>query len=76
MLDILLHHWATFVYLGWLLVVILGNVLTWKTGGNLRRRTPFALGSHSRVQSGSEQACAPYRSGLEHDQGESAGKAA
>lgn len=33
MLDILLHHWATFVYLGWLLVVILGNVLTWKDGG-------------------------------------------
>jgi len=38
MLDIFLHHWATYVYLGWLLVLILGNVLTWKTGGSLECR--------------------------------------
>jgi hypothetical protein len=53
MLDILLHHWATYVYLGWLLVVILGNALTWKNGGSVRSRKPLPLGSRSPVQSGS-----------------------
>jgi hypothetical protein len=47
MLQILLHHWATYLYLGWLLVVILANVLTWKNGGNVLPRKPLPRGDQS-----------------------------
>jgi hypothetical protein len=76
MLDILVHHWATWVYLGWLLLVILGNALTWRNGGSVRGRKPLPLESDSQVNSGSEQAGVAHCSGLRDDQGQSPGKAA
>jgi calcineurin-like phosphoesterase family protein len=49
MLDILVHHWAFYVSLGWLFVVIVGNVLTWKNGGNVGRRRLSLVESRDRA---------------------------